>query len=395
MAAQQLYDALGRACTKHTVHTAHFNLHVEAREASDGDNCSAIKFQLALRQTSLVGHHQGDASWLIINSILQDSSASTALEPSAQLDHLGMCLKRELVTREDCADNSSTKRVRFASSPSTMLPSPLSETLSNSAPSAPIMRRNLCDYLRKYFREDSNSSNACIGILETTQRCKHLVYPLQATHRCSDKPGISLNGFLTSLSKQKVPNGFLPFERLCLAKSLAVAVLHYHATPWLRVPWRSQDILFFNGRTNPRFPPERDLDLSAPHLNVKVTGSDDTAGHVIQKSRSIVQDPILFRLGVVLLEIAYSAPLPSLQQPCDLEDGIEGAYTEFFTAQRLANSIGRELGPSYGKIVRKLLRCNFGCDDDFSSQDLQAVYYNDVVCELDRLEQGFRQLQIG
>lgn len=84
----------------------------------------------------------------------------------------------------------------------------------------------------------------------------------------------------------------------------------------------------------------------------------------------------------------------SLQQPCDLEDGAETPYTEFFTARRLVNSVGREMGSSYGTIVKKLLQCDFGCGDDFGDRKLQAGYFQDVVCELERLEDGFRQLQL-
>ena len=97
----------------------------------------------------------------------------------------------------------------------------------------------------------------------------------------------------------------------------------------------------------------------------------------------------------MLLEIAYSAPLQSLQQPNDLVNGAESDFTEFFTAKRLSDSIGREMGSSYSKIVKKLLQCDFGCGDDLNEPALQAGYYNEVVCELDRLEQGFRKLQLG
>jgi len=135
--------------------------------------------------------------------------------------------------------------------------------------------------------------------------------------------------------------------------------------------------------------------FSRPHLNVRVIGTNQRKDEGSKAPRSLAPNFLLFGLGVVLLEIAYSAPLKSLQQPCDLENGIENQYTDFFTARRLVNSIGREMGNSYGTIVKKLLHCDFGCGDDLSNRDLQAGYYRDVVCELDRLEQGFRQLQIG
>ena len=109
---------------------------------------------------------------------------------------------------------------------------------------------------------------------------------------------------------------------------------------------------------------------------------------------SLAPNNVLFSLGVTLLELAYSSDLHALQQPTDLEDGRESRYTEFFIAKRLASNTIREMGGTYSNIVQKLLQCNFGCGDDLSDPKLQAVYYRDVVCELDRLERAFQELQL-
>lgn len=256
-----------------------------------------------------------------------------------------------------------------------------------------MMRRDFCDHLRRCIGQPTAKRQACIGMLEATGRCKHLVYPLPSMLDGQYKRGTSLEGFLRSVQRKKTSYAFSQCDRLCLAKALALAVLQHYATPWLEIAWRSQDVLIFGD-------PKVDmvtsgLDFGSPHLNVKVSATEQRRTGKSGASRSLAPNPLLFGLGVVLLEIAYLAPLRSLQQPCDLENGIENQYTDFFTARRLVSSIGREMGSSYGNIVKKLLHCDFGCGDDLSSRDLQAGYYKDVVCELDRLEQGFRQLQIG
>lgn len=53
------------------------------------------------------------------------------------------------------------------------------------------------------------------------------------------------------------------------------------------------------------------------------------------------------------------------------------------------------LGSTYGQIVRKCLTCDFGRGDDLNEPTLQVEFYKDVVCELERLEEGFRNLQLG
>ncbi|KAL8817889.1 MAG: hypothetical protein Q9191_008059 [Dirinaria sp. TL-2023a] len=395
LVSQQVYNALGRACTKHTEHLAHFNLHVEQKEEIQSGHNSQIKFKIAFSHVSLVGSGSGDPLWFMVDSILHGSGDSGSTQDTDELDLLGISLKRGFQPQTSCAPKSSAKRVRFQRQLPATLPtlSPRDALPSNDLLSPPIMRRDFCDHLRRYNCKTRTKENTCIGMLEATEMCKHLVYPLPPMFDGTDKHGLSLEGFLTSMSSKKEPFVFPHYERLCLAKNLALAVLQYYATPWLKIAWRSQDIVFFREQKESLIASAPNL--SAPHLNVRVIGADGQNTDGMQHSRNLAPNPILFGLGVVLLEIAYSAPLKSLQKPCDLENGIQNQFSEFFTARRLASSIGREMGSSYGTIVKKLLQCDFGCGDDFSSHDLQAGYYRDVICELGRLEQGFRDLQIG
>lgn len=392
IASQQVYDALDRARTKHTEHLAHFNLHVEQEDAIQERKACGIKFKLAFRHVSLVGSGQGDPLWFMVDSVLQDTQDIGSVGDSAELDQLGNSLKRQIHTPGSCGQKPLVKRVRFESLSYAEIPPLPSITFSSTLLSTPMMRRDFCDYLRRWVGQ-SQKSNACIGMLEATERCKYFVYPLPPALDCQNKRGTSLEGFLKAVSTKKTPHAFPQYDRLCLAKILALAVLQYYTTPWLTIAWRSEDILFFNDQrantvaSGPNF--------SRPHLNVRVIAPNQRKDEGSKAPRSLAPNSLLFGLGVVLLEIAYSAPLKSLQQPCDLENGIENQYTDFFTTRRLVNSIGREMGSSYGTIVKKLLHCDFGCGDDLSNRDLQAGYYRDVVCELDRLEQGFRQLQIG
>lgn len=386
VASQQIYEALGRACTKHSEHLAHFNLQVEHGGDLEGDTPQEVKFKLAFRHVGLVGLAQGDPVWFMVGSITSDSNVMTSKD-NTEPDRFGISLKRELQS-ESHSPKTPVKRVRFQAPappqiPPPILPGPLS---------GPVMRRDFCDYLRKHVCQSSNKAGVCIGMLEISERFKHLLYPMHPMSSISDKQGTSLEGFLKKSSSSKTPDIFPRYVRLSLARSLALAVLKYYATPWLKVAWRSQDILFFDGRDDNAA--VIGPNLTAPHLNVKVIESSGCIPHQSQTSHNPAPNPILFGLGVVLLEIAYSATLRSLQQPCDLENGVETPYTEFFTARRLVNSIGREMGSSYGTIVKKLLQCDFGYGDDFSDRKLQAGYFQDVVCELERLEKGFRQLQL-
>ncbi|KAH7351164.1 hypothetical protein BKA65DRAFT_499904 [Rhexocercosporidium sp. MPI-PUGE-AT-0058] len=110
----------------------------------------------------------------------------------------------------------------------------------------------------------------------------------------------------------------------------------------------------------------------------------------------MIRNPYLFSLGVVLIELAFQAPLRSLYKTQDLINGQANELSDYFVASRLSKTISSSLGPMYGKVVRKCLGCDFGQGtSDLCDEKLQAAVCQDVVCELERLEQGFAMLQLG
>ena len=181
------------------------------------------------------------------------------------------------------------------------------------------------------------------------------------------------------------------YQRICVARLLATAILQYFATPWLTESWCSNDILFFDLETPNKV---SDAFPTAPCLNVRVKASNNRVTQSSTASHTLIRNQLLFRLGVVLIELAYKAPLHSLQQPCDLEEGKATRYSEFFTARRLGELVGTKMGSPYGKVVRQCLDCDFGHGHhDLNDVQLQGAVYNDIVCELQRLEDGLRSLQ--
>ncbi|KAG7005327.1 hypothetical protein G7Y79_00020g048550 [Physcia stellaris] len=389
-ASCQVYEALGKACTKHTEHLAHFNLKVEHETRRDATT-PELRFNMAFTHLTLTGLSQGEAIWFGVDTRFEDSAAPNGVDDLPKLEQLTGSLKRQTSSPEDCVKNRSKKRVRFQNQ--IPVDGVLSSPLSSPLLSVPFIRRDFCDHLRSLIDQHSCKPGACMALLDAREGCKHLVYPLPVTVHHRSRQALSLEAYIASISSNKGLFAFPQYERLQLAKALATAVLQYHGTPWLKLTWRSQDVVFFGQQKDLS---NRDIpNFSSPHLNVKVRGPNGQDSQAVCHSRHLAPNSVLFGLGVMLLEIAYSATLQSLQQPCDLVNGIENEFTEFFTSKRLANSIGREMGSSYSKIVKKLLQCDFGCGDDLNEPELQVSYYKEVVCELDRLEQGFRDLQIG
>jgi hypothetical protein len=64
-------------------------------------------------------------------------------------------------------------------------------------------------------------------------------------------------------------------------------------------------------------------------------------------------------------------------------------------AKDACENISVEMGKTYKDIVRKCLNCDFGHGDDLHDRELQLRFHRDVVCELERLEAKFKDLQLG
>ena len=96
-----------------------------------------------------------------------------------------------------------------------------------------------------------------------------------------------------------------------------------------------------------------------------------------------------------MLELAHRASLCTLQQPSDLEQANEKRVAEFFAARRLGELIDSKMGGIYRRIVRRCLNCDFGRGNDFGDSKLQAAFHEEVICGLQKVEDGFRDLQLG
>ena len=183
-------------------------------------------------------------------------------------------------------------------------------------------------------------------------------------------------------------------DKISLARSLAAAVLQYHSTPWLKQEWRSQDIVFFGVRE--RSPGGiRSPYLTTPHLKATIKTRSTTQvvnAAALSRSTSTVnlpyqQTPIrnqtLFNLGVMLVEIAYNAPLHDLELPQDNKGRDD---TPYWTALRLAHGLEAMWTSAYEEVVKVCLYCSLGPADDLNDQRLRDNFYREVVQRLAKLQ---------
>ena len=386
-ASCQVYEALRKACTKHTEHLAHFRLEVENITLRE-ETSSQVKFDMAFTHRAFTGNlGSGDPIWFLVDSIIIEHVDRCSDGQVDCLNQLENSLKRQLEPASTPVAKKTKKSVRFTALEPTPEQMPCLSLSTSNLAREDCSGKDFCDLIRRRFRQPLQA-NTCV-VLEDTAQCKHLVYPSPSTVASKSRKATSLEQLVTSKKAPGVMSGILIHERIALAKMLAIAVLQYHATPWLQLSWRSQDVLFFEVEGNERM--QGAPDLSMPYINAKIQGQ---SMHVLTQPQSaLARNSVLFSLGVVLLELAYGASLESLQRPCDTENG--QLHSEFFTARRLARLKNSIMGATYNNIIEQLVEGVFPCSDDLDNPVLQTRYYEDVICPLDELERDFRTLCVG
>jgi hypothetical protein len=406
-ASAQLYKALERACQIHEEHSARFRLESQ-HVIIEGTGFPLVRFNMAFAHRPSRTSATLEPVWIAVDSTFDELDPDSQLEdgntmhhqPDKTLNDLSKSLKRGIsLPCSSPTKKIKTKSVSFAmtspragfSTKTTLVPSFLAD------PALPDFceQHDLCNQLQRYGPK--TPANKYIGYFEKSGPCKHLVYFAPPITSYSMRQSVSLAQIVSLMSQRSQVDGLLQYERLRLARQLASSVLQFHATPLLKSCWRSDDVVFFGTAAS-------SASLTSPHLNVQVRKSSrpdvkaTSHGSNVPSNecQGFIRNPYLFGLGVILIELAHQAPLSSLRTDRDLTNGFESKHTDFFVADRLSKSMGSSLGVSYAKVVRKCLGCDFGeGTTDLNDPGLQTVFYKDVVCELERLENAFATLQLA
>ncbi|KAH7002587.1 hypothetical protein EDB80DRAFT_720802 [Ilyonectria destructans] len=313
------------------------------------------------------------------------------------------------------------RKVHFDVVPSQLIPGndsgtspggkPSSEN-NNSGPAPPetasemqvidlMLVSDFCEHLHSQYRL-CPSQQCFIGCLGGKHLQRFYIPP--ADRRVCDEPK-SLEAIIAWIGANSM-HRCLPLPvALQIAGSLAASVLQFHSTPWLPETWRSQDISFFSTELSV----EDEIQLSHPHFQVQFSNhikksmsqyskaSDLTLVNSEEVSLSGARNEILFRLGIVLLEVGFSRPWHSLREEIlNLKKLPTNRRTDYHVAEKLCAILMNQMGARYPRIIRKCIGCDFGLDepqDDLeASEELQDVFLLDVVIELQHLKERVQAL---
>ncbi|KAF7506263.1 hypothetical protein GJ744_012071 [Endocarpon pusillum] len=98
-----------------------------------------------------------------------------------------------------------------------------------------------------------------------------------------------------------------------------------------------------------------------------------------------IRNPVLFALGVLLIELCLGKPLEELKRPDERTcDGSVDAVLDWVAADRLVEDVYLEGGSRCGDAVRHCVRCDFDRrGTSLEDEDFQQAVYEGVVSLLE------------
>jgi hypothetical protein len=406
-ASLQLHQALTQACLAHIEHSGYFSLEPDHVSIQDSGP-STVNFSIAFGGCTVDGDPSGvDTNWLAINSAFYEPRTKFNAEHDPMIHNPVSAFASTFATANENLHTSivvynlkTTKWVRFhTNQASTLQPVANLPTFGNADQTLEEFSagQEFCFYQRSLILR--SRGDICIGYLEIAEPTgiwRHLLYvmPRATVTPFHSRGSLSLSQLYYSISPGNGVEHLSIYVRLQLAYKLAAAALCLHSTPWLQPSWGSEDVLFLG--INDKFI-QQNMPL-ALHLKIRVVNGyrqGNIAKVPAPANEQFPSNSNLFNLGIILLELGYSKPLSSLRDSSDLRNFKEERVPDFLLARRLSLTLGCQMGSAYARIVQKCLRCDLGKGSDLSDLATQTAFYQDVVCELERLEECVKELNIG
>ena len=230
------------------------------------------------------------------------------------------------------------------------------------------------------LRNARSARPACYGHLidkECVDR-QFQVYPLGTTINSDCWSVVTLDNILEGKEGLGPLVSFT--EKVRLALAVASSVLQLSKTPWLPGGLTKKNVHFFR----------RDDSFSCrdPFLLRGFPARPLQLPDATQR-RVYLNNPTIFALGILLLEIILGQSLEKLRASSDrlIVGDHNGTIRDYIDAHKLSERVAL-INPAYQAIVQKCIGCTktHGLDEDTFRQEV----YNDVVMELEAIVDSMR-----
>jgi len=166
--------------------------------------------------------------------------------------------------------------------------------------------------------------------------------------------------------------------RITVALHMALAVLQLHGTPWIGSDYGHDAVFFPTNPSTPDIPLFEPAYVSRTFITVNTTSANPSA---VSEGRKFTRNPLLFALGVSLMELTYGRRLLALALTKELDSqGNVQPTTEMLVATRLLADIKTREDDRFALVAASCVHCDFGYPfvssldhDDFRAHFIERV----------------------
>lgn len=328
--ANDIYDAIyhGFRCSCDVAHLANFGF-PKISESFGSDNHDFIQ-----------GEHF-ELLFPVEGSELSDTVSSLTLGSKTLTDDAIGCKTRRISISE-CNDHSSGEECE------------------------PI--RDLCGLL-KTLDAAKQVADTRLGILQLRGKQYELQSPLYLQGLTNSRNIVCLDHYLAGQCF-----GLSRKERMDLALRISYAILQFYASPWIEASWTWRD--FCIDKQN-----DSQLFVTRKFYSYRSRDSTPTIGKPSTlKFSDFVEEPILTKLGLALIELALGKRLVELRLE-DQSPTLDSDLLDFSTAKQIVKSgkILREEGRGYEEVVKACLFHQFSCNSELNKIDSSQPTFQNAV----------------
>ena len=365
---QVLYDTLSNAwtCRTHGAHSLSISLDFDQAEAGATFRSKGFHFNVVVTSPCFDSPYR-----LVIDIPHGDYSTCQTVEKDRCSKKAYMPYKSAEAAIRTKSSNSSAYRAEGQRPAVTVHTNSMQNGILNLA-----FAEDLCHQLRSsstFIDLERGTDNCALGYLESSKGLRFLV---SSASRYERQNSHSLDEILLRAHNQ---GRAIPLEdRLRTAWFLARGILHLNTSSWLSQAWSTGDVYFFDKDEN------KSCALGEPFLQIPLEDNTNR-GPVDERTNATATSSSLLSFGLVLIELALSAPWRKLQLREDITENLFTWGKDLLNLIHLSETVTGELGSRYAKVVQTCLFQGLEAHEmhGLGKGELDKVIFEDIVRELD------------
>lgn len=170
-------------------------------------------------------------------------------------------------------------------------------------------------------------------------------------------------------------------QRFSMAANIACALLQAQRSPWLSRQWTKSEIYFLVTEDYPAHVVEAIPYVTRTYATTPAVAPSWDGPALVSAD---VARTVLFRLGVVIMELVFGRPIESTKyyKHYEVKTVLTPEEVEYLSARQWERRVLSEAGERVQSVIRRCLDCSFEPEPDLKLEDFRAAIYRGVVLPL-------------